>query len=59
MHFQQKKFLHWKSEYEIDYWISSVCNGKIVNKNSIWIVEACSLGEAKSNIFLATKQFRD
>ncbi len=52
--FRKKSVSHWKSEYEIDYWISSVCNGKIVNKSSIWIVEACSLREARS---IATKQF--
>ena len=52
--FSKKNVSHWKSEYEIDYWISSVCNGKIVNENSIWIVEACSLDEARS---IATKHF--
>ena len=52
--FSKKSISHWKSEYEIDYWISSVCNRKIVNKSSIWIVEARSSGEARS---IATKQF--
>ena len=52
--FRKKSISHWQSEYEIDYWIRSVDNGKIVNKSSIWIVEACSLGEARS---IATKQF--
>ena len=52
--FSKKNVSHWKSEYEIDYCINSVCNGKIVIKSSIWIVEACSLVEAKS---IATKQF--
>ena len=52
--FSKKNVSHWKSEYEIVYSINSVCNGKIVNENSIWIVEACSLNEAKS---IATKHF--
>ena len=52
--FSKKNVSHWKSEYEIDYCISSVCNGKIVKENSIWIVEACSLEEAK---LIATKHF--
>ena len=52
--FSKKNVSHWKSEYEIDYSINSVCNGKIVNENSIWIVEACSLDEAKS---IAAKHF--
>ena len=54
MHFQKKKISHWKSEYEIDYSIISVCNGKIASENSIWIVEACSLDQARS---IATKHF--
>ena len=52
--FSKKNVSHWKSEYEIHYSINSVCNGKIVNENSIWIVEACSLDEARS---IATKNF--
>ena len=52
--FSKKSVSHWKSEYEIDYWVNSVCNGKIVNENSIWIVEAGSLDEARS---IATKHF--
>ena len=52
--FSKKSVSHWKSEYEIDYSVNSVCNGKIVNENSIWIVEACSLDEARS---IATKHF--
>ena len=52
--FSKKSVSHWKSEYEIDYSVNSVCNGKIVNENSIWIIEACSLDEARS---IATKHF--
>ena len=52
--FSKKNVSHWKSEYEIDYSINSVFNGKIVNENSIWIVEACSLDEARS---IASKHF--
>ena len=52
--FSKKNVSHWKPEYEIVYSINSVCNGKIVNKSSIWIVEACSLNEARS---IATKHF--
>ena len=52
--FSKKNISHWKAEYEIVYSINSVCNGKIVNENSIWIVEACSLNEARS---IATKHF--
>ena len=52
--FSKKDVSHWKSEYEIDYWVNSVCNGKIVSENSIWIVEACSLDEARS---IANKHF--
>ena len=52
--FSKKNVSHWKSEYEIVYSINSVCNGKIVNKSSIWIVEACSLNEVRS---IATKHF--
>ena len=52
--FSKKNVSHRKSEYEICYSINSVCNGKIVNKSSIWIVEACSLNEARS---IATKHF--
>ncbi len=52
--FSKKSIFHRKSEYEIDYWINSICNGKIVNENNIWIVEACSLDEARS---IATKHF--
>ena len=52
--FSKESVTHWKSEYEIDYWVNSVCYGKIVSKNSIWIVEASSLDEARS---IATKHF--
>ena len=52
--FSKKNISHWKAEYEIIYSINSVSNGKIVNENSIWIVEACSLNEARS---IATKHF--
>ena len=52
--FRKKNGSHWKSEYEIDYCINSVCNGKIVRENSLWIVEACSLEEAR---LIATKHF--
>ena len=52
--FSKKSISHWKSEYEIDYCINSVCDGKIVHEDSIWIVEACSLEEARS---IATKHF--
>ena len=52
--FSKKNVSHWKSEYEIDYSIISVSNGKIASENSIWIVEACSLDEARS---IATKHF--
>ena len=52
--FSKKNVSHRKSEYEIVYSINSVCNGKIVNKSSIWIVEACSLNEVRS---IATKHF--
>ena len=52
--FSKKVVSHWKSEYEIDYCVNSVCNGKIVKENSIWVVEACSLDEARS---IATKYF--
>ena len=52
--FRKKSVSHWKSEYEIDYWVNSVGNGKIVNENSLWIIEACSLDEARS---IATKHF--
>ena len=52
--FSKKNVSPWKSEYEIVYSINSVCNGKIVNKSSIWIVEACSLNEVRS---IATKHF--
>ena len=52
--FSKKNVSHWKSEYEIVYSINSVCNGKIFNENSTWIVEACSLNEARS---IATKHF--
>ena len=52
--FSKKSRSQWKSEYEVDYCINSICNGKIVNENSIWIVEACSLEEARS---IATKHF--
>ena len=52
--FSKKNVSHWKSEYEIVYSINSVCDGKIANENSIWIVEACSLNEARS---IATKHF--
>ena len=52
--FSKKNVSHWNSEYEIFYSINSVCNGKIVNENSMWIVEACSLNEARS---IATKHF--
>ena len=52
--FSKKSVSHWKSEYEIDCWINSVCNGKIFYENNIWIVEACSLDEARS---IATEHF--
>ncbi len=52
--FSKKSVSNWKSEYQIDYCINSVCNGKIVIENSIWIVEACSLEEAE---LIATKHF--
>ena len=52
--FSKKNVSHWKSEYEINYCINSVSYGKIVHKNSIWIVEACSLEEAR---LIATKHF--
>ena len=52
--FSKKNISYWKSEYEIDYCINSVCDGKIVHEDSIWIVEACSLEEARS---IATKHF--
>ena len=52
--FSKKNVSHWKTEYEIDYCINSVCEGKIVHKNSIWIVEACSLEGARS---IATNHF--
>ena len=52
--FCKKNVSHWKSEYEIDYCISSVCDGKIVSKNNLWIVEALSSDEAKS---IALKHF--
>ena len=52
--FSKKNVSHWKSEYEIDYCINSVCNGKVVHEDSIWIIEACSLEEARS---IATKHF--
>ena len=52
--FSKKSGSHWKSEYEIDYWVNSVRNGKIVNQNNVWIVEASSLDEARS---IATKHF--
>ena len=46
--FRKKNVSHWKSEYEVDYCINSISNGKIVNENSLWIVEAPSLDEARS-----------
>ena len=52
--FSKKNVSHCKSEYEIVYSINLICNGKIVNKNSIWIVEAFSLNQARS---IATKHF--
>ena len=52
--FSKKNVSHWKSEYEINYCINSVSNGKIVYENSIWIVEAYSLEEAR---LIATKHF--
>ena len=52
--FSKKNVSHWKSEYEINYCINSVSNGKIVYENSIWIVEAYSLQEAR---LIATKHF--
>tara|TARA_B100000963_G_C22296110_1_gene523533 strand:+ start:258 stop:548 length:291 start_codon:yes stop_codon:yes gene_type:complete len=52
--FSKKHVSHWKSDYEIDYCINSVCDGKIVNENGIWIVEASSLNEARS---IAAKHF--
>lgn len=52
--FSKKNVSHRKSEYEINYCINSVSNGKIVYENSIWIVEAYSLEEAR---LIATKHF--
>ena len=52
--FYKKQVAHTKSEYEIDYCVSSVCDGKIVSKNNLWIVEALSSDEAKS---IALKHF--
>ena len=52
--FRKENVSHWKSEYEIDYCINSVCDGKIVHENNIWMVEACSLEEAR---LIATKHF--
>jgi len=52
--FRKKNFSHWKSEYEVDYCINTVCDGKIVSESSIWIVEASSMDEAK---LIATKHF--
>ena len=46
--FYKKNVSHWKSEYEVDYCISSICDGKTVSKNYLWIVEASSSDEAKS-----------
>ena len=46
--FSKKNLSHWQSEYEIDYFIKSICDGKIVNDNNLWIVEASSLEEARS-----------
>ena len=52
--FSKKNVSHWKSEYEIHYCINSVCKGKLIKENCIWIVEACSLEEAR---LIATKHF--
>ena len=52
--FSKKNASLWKSEYEIDYCINSISNGKIVSDNSLWIVEAPSLDEARS---IAVKHF--
>ena len=46
--FSKKNLSHWQSEYQIDYFIKSICDGKIVNDNNLWIVEASSLEEARS-----------
>ncbi len=46
--FSKKSVSHWQSEYEIDYFISSICDGKFVNQNYLWIVAASSLEEARS-----------
>ena len=46
--FSKKNVSHWKSEFEIDYCINSVSNGKTVKENSLWTVEAHSLDEARS-----------
>ena len=46
--FRKKNLSHWQSEYEIDYFVKSICDGKIVNENNLWIVEASSLEEARS-----------
>ena len=52
--FSEQSVSHWQSEYEIDYFISSICDGKVVKENNMWIVEAFSLEEARS---IATKHF--
>ena len=46
--FSKKSVSYWQSEYEIDYFINSICDGKIVNENNLWVVEASSLEEARS-----------
>ena len=46
--FSNKSVSSLQSEYEIDYFINSICEGKIVNENYLWIVEASSLEEARS-----------
>ena len=52
--FSKKNASLWKSEYEIDYCINSISNGKIVSDNRLWIVEAPSLDEAR---LIAVKHF--
>ena len=52
--FSKKNVSHWKSEFQIDYCINSVSNGKIVSDNCLWIVEAPSLDGARS---IAVKHF--
>ena len=46
--FSKNSVSHLQSEYEIDYFTSTLCDGKILNENNLWIVEASSLEEARS-----------